>query len=536
MKAVYKVLLGCIAWATVGVALPACGESIASGQPATGAEPTPSLSGGTILPEKPTAAVLPGAQALGLRDFVRMVRKKNEQIAYQGSEWAISQEAVKGARAIFEPTFINTYQYQNDYRRNTVQELVSQGFAEEYWERSSDYQAAVEGLVQTGARLRLGYTRKDFKNSVEDKYGVLKESQTVFGLSVVQPLMKGAGVKTTMAGIEVAEAEADIAFQNYRGQMMRVLSEAIVSYWDLALAREKYRVRKDSERNAAVILDDNVVRVKTGKMAETEILEAEAGLAMRRSLVSEAMQAIAAARNNMRTYLSVAGGDANGEFDASEPLTAPERREDFSASLSRAFKLRSEYLASQRKMAREDVRLVFAANQAWPQLDLKGSYNMNGLDDSADRSFRDASLRDHETWSLGFELRIPLGGDKKGQSDLEASRQRKRQALLEFKAVEVSLTNAVDTAVKTVQYGREQLDQLSRIVEMNRRLLEAEIAKFKAGKSNSRSLLERDEEVNKALEAKIEAQVKFRKALLQLEFAEGALLTNYGVDVMEAKR
>jgi outer membrane protein len=264
------------------------------------------------------------------------------------------------------------------------------------------------------------------------------------------------------------------------------------------------------------------------------VLEAEAGLAMRRSLVSEARQAIDAAQNSVRTFLSSPAGEANGEFQPTEPLTVSDRTPDFTGSLARSFKLRAEYLASRRKIAREDIRLVFAENQSWPQLDLKGSYNMNGLADSPDRSFNDSVQREHETWSVGFELRIPLEGDKKGQSELQATRQRKRQALLEFKAVEVSLTNAVDTAVKGVRHVREQVRQVSGIVDMNRRLLAAEIAKFEAGKSNSRILLGREEELNKALEAQIEAVVKYRKAMLQLEFAEGALLANHGVDIMEA--
>jgi outer membrane protein len=472
--------------------------------------------------------------SLNIRDYVRLVREKNEQIGYQDSEWAISREAVKGARAIFEPAFLNSYQFQDDKRRNTVQELVSQGYAAEYWERSNSYQAAVEGLVQTGGRLRLGYTRRDFKNSVDDRYGVLQESQTVFGLSVVQPLLKGGGIQSTMAGIHVAEADADIAFQNYRGQMMRVISDAIVSYWDLVLAREKLRVRQESEHNAEVIFRDNLVRVKTGKMAETEVLEAQSGLAMRRSLVSEARQGIVAAANSVRTFLSSSVGVEKAEVEPTETLSLTDRKPDFKDSLARAFTLRSEYLASRRKMEREDIRMVFAENQSWPQLDLKGSYNMNGLADKVDTSWRDVEERDHETWSLGFELRIPLGGDKKGQSELEATRQRKRQSLLEFKAVEVSLTNAVDTAVKGVHHVREQVRQLTDIVDMNRRLLAAEIARFGAGKSNSRTLLEREEELNKAMEAQIEALVRYRKALLQLEFAEGALLANHGVDVMEA--
>ena len=179
------------------------------------------------------------------------------------------------------------------------------------------------------------------------------------------------------------------------------------------------------------------------------------------------------------------------------------------------------------------MKLIFAENQAWPQVDLKGSYNMNGLDDRPRSSWNDAWMRDYETWSVGVELRIPLGGDKKARSELEATKQRKRQALLELKAVEVSLANAVDTAVQAVRSMKQQTGHFAGIAQMTRQLMEAEIARFEAGKSNSRLLLEREENLNKAREAYVESLVKYRRALYQLEMAEGTLLVNQGIEVEE---
>jgi len=146
----------------------------------------------------------------------------------------------------------------------------------------------------------------------------------------------------------------------------------------------------------------------------------------------------------------------------------------------------------------------------------------------------DALEREHPTWSVGLEMRIPLGGSKKAASELEATRQRKRQALLELKAVEVSLANAVDTAIRNMENAREQVLQQSGAVEINRRLLKTESQRFTAGKSNSRILLEREENLNNSREGELEGLVRYMKSLYQLELAEGSLLVNQGVDVMEA--
>jgi len=471
---------------------------------------------------------------MSLRDFVRSVRDKNEQIAYQNAEWAVSREAVKGAKAIFEPALVGSYQLQDDKRKNTVQEMINQGFAPEFWEESYSQQLAIEELLPTGGRLRLGYSLRDFSNSVDEKYGVDKEKQTVVGVSFSQPLFKDAGIKPTMAGIRMAEADRDIAFQNYRVQTMRVMSEAIAAYWDLYLARQKYRMRRESEHSAEEILRDNLARVQAGKMAETEVLEAQAALAMRKSLVSEAKQAIVAAMNNVRTYLSSSAALTNVEIEPADQPYVVDMKNNFTDSLAKAFTLRGEYISSRKKIEREDIRLAFAENQLWPQIDLKGSYNLNGLADKYGNPMNDALERDHPTWSVGLELRIPLGGNKKAASEFEATKQRKRQALLELKAVEVALANSVDTTLRNMESAREQVLQQVGAVELNRRLLKTEFQRFTAGKSNSRVLLEREEKLNTVKEGEVESQVRYMKALYQFDLAEGSLLVNQGVEVMEA--
>ena len=471
--------------------------------------------------------------ALSVRDLVQLVRQKNEQILIQDQEWGIAQEAVEGAKAIFEPAFVSSYQHEDLSQRNTVREIVSLGFIPVFAEKSNRYGGAIETLAPTGARFRLGYDLRAFRNTLDEQYGVNREYKTFLGASVTQPLLKNGGMTTTMAEIRVAEADADIAFQTYREQTMRSISDAIATYWDLALSQKIYDVRKASVRIAEELLRDNEERVRTGKMAETEVFEARAGLDRRKSFLSEAKQAIVTTTNRVRTLFSSSTAEKNMQITATDPLDTEVLELDYGDSLVKALKLRPEYISTRRKVEREDIRLVFAKNQRWPQLDLTGSYGLNGLSDSFSGSWDDAWDHDFKTWSIGVELRIPLTGDRKSRSELEATKKRKKQALLELKAIEVNLANAVDTAIQSVRSTQEQVRYFSNVEDSRERLLRAEIARFDAGKSNSRLLLEKEEELHFAREAKLNSIVNHKKALLDLELAEGSLLLNYDVDIME---
>ena len=478
---------------------------------------------------------------LSLEELITMVHQRNERIRYQKLDWDISRDAVKNAEAIFEPEMVASYNHSENKLLNTSTERASQdplGFLfgdpadiSEYSERNNEYGLAFETLVPTGAKVRLGYDLRDLSNSV---MRTPNEYKSFLGGSIVQPLLKNAGVEVTMANIRVAEADADIALQGYRREMLQVVAEAAAAYWNLCLAQEKLKVRRESIRIAEEILHDNKERVRAGKMAETEVLEAEAGLATRKSIETAAKQELIAAVNSVKTLVSSSAGEVDGAVVATDNLTPREVALDFESSYRESLKMRPEYVSTMKKMEREGVRIAYAENQKLPQLDLKASYGINGLDTS---KARDAAYlarnREYDSWAVGIELRIPIMGGQKTQSELAAAKKRKLQTLQELKATEVALANALDTSIKNVRNALAQADSLREVVRLNKRLLEVERARLDAGVSNSRLVLDRDEDLNRARESYLESLVNFEKASVALEAVKGALLKNYGIEVME---
>jgi len=214
---------------------------------------------------------------LGLKDFIKLVKEKNERIIVQQLEWEISGDEIKNAKSIFEPEVVGSYGHEKSTDEYTKMEKfeyfdISFPVSGDRNKRNNNYNIALEGLLPTGARVSLGYTMQ--KLSYNFKENSSKEYQTFIGASLTQPLLKNGGLKTTMSNIHIAEADYDIALHTYRQQMMQVVSNAVAGYWDLYLAKEKYRMRQDSVKIAEQVLRDNRERVKTGKMAETEVMEA----------------------------------------------------------------------------------------------------------------------------------------------------------------------------------------------------------------------------------------------------------------------
>ncbi|MEA3416874.1 MAG: TolC family protein [Thermodesulfobacteriota bacterium] len=471
---------------------------------------------------------------IGLEDFIKLVKEKNERIIVQQLEWEITGDAIKNAKSIFEPEVVGSYEHERSKAKYSKEEAVSFfGSASDRDEQNNNYNAAIEGLIPTGGRISLGYTLQELSNNFNKGD---EEYQTFIGASLTQPLLKNAGLKTTMANIHIAETDYDIALHTYRRQMMQVVSNAVAAYWNLYLAQEKYRMRQDSVTIAEQVLRDNRERVKTGKMAKTEVMEAEAGLLLRKSLEIEAKQDIVAAMNDLYIYISSSVGDKEMEIELTDRIEVDTMERDLKMSLQNAFRLRPDYIETRKKIEREKIRVAFAKNQRWPQLDLKGSYGLNGLEDSVGNSWDKALERDFESWTVGVELRIPITGGMKTRSELAAAIRRKKQALLELKAVEVGMINGINTAYKKVCSACEQAAYYGSVVDINKHLLEVELARLDAGKSNSRYVLEKEEDLNRVKEAKIESLVMYEKAILELEMAEGSILVCYNIEVMEVDK
>lgn len=474
-----------------------------------------------------------GGYPLSLERFVQLVVERNQQLQSRDADLIMKKAGIKVARAIYEPALVGSYSHFYNNEQNTAEQIVARQSAT-YEIEADYYKLDIEGLLPTGAQLKIGTGYTESNDNLKTNFinDIPKQFKLISYVNLTQPLLKNFGITATETQIRLAEGDADLALQSYRQEMLNVVGQAVASYWDLSLARKKAEMRAESVRVAEQILEDNRARLRTGKMAETEVLEAEAGVALRKALELDARKQYVADKNDVLTMFAAHAVAYAADIDTSEPFILADVSSDYQASIAKAFQFRPEYLATQKRLSQENIRLAYAENQRWPELDLKASYGLNGLNYDRSDAWNDLESKEYDTWSVGLEFRIPLYGDRKTAGELAQAKQRKRKALLEMKAIEVALANTVSTSIHNIASATAQAGYSSSVAEANRRLLEVELIRLKAGKSNSRLVLEKEEDFRSAKEAELEALVDQKKAVLELEMAEGSLLSRYNIDVM----
>lgn len=468
------------------------------------------------------------SKTLIFEEFIKLVSNNNKNILAKKHGFEASQANLAKEQDVFEPQIVMSYQEGESHIRYSQSEAFSL-FRSEKDEETKQYQTRIESNIPSGASVSFGYTLTATKDKIADTN---QEYTSYLGIQIVQPILKNSGM-TVRSEIMIAEKGVDVAFQSYRQEMMQIIYEAVNSSFDLYEAWAKYHIQKSSVEIAERILKDNKIRYRLGRMAQTEVFEAEAGLLERRSLEIKARQDLDIAMSNIRTFIADTNASRSIYIDVRKLLEREQSNLNFTESFKKALLLRPDYLLAKLKVEQEDIRILYAKNQRWPQLDLKGSYGLNGLGDSSGKAWDSALSDDYRSWTVGLEFSFPLYGGLYSKNDLLQVNLQKKQALIELKAVEVKLSNLIHSAIQDVQNTRKQGEFYKQAEALNQKLLDIELKKYKAGQSNSRLLLEREKQLNLIKESNLAIQMYHQKAISKLEFAEGLILGKHGMEITQ---
>ncbi|HNQ87211.1 MAG TPA: TolC family protein [Verrucomicrobiota bacterium] len=472
---------------------------------------------------------------LGLDELREKVLTRNESVLIKALEAEIGRKNYQAERGVFEPAVVGSVERIDTQRPNNLQQQANLGLyaREELLERNTLYDGGLEFLLPSGGKLRTGYTLRQLKNNIQTTIDV--EYETFVGARILQPLLKNFGPSSVMARIRLAAMASEVAYQEYRRQLMLTIGQAESGYWDLHLTQEQERLSRESLATAEKILTDNQTRVSVGKAAEIEVLQAQAGAAFRRTRLNEAHQRVYETGTRLGSLFSYVAASTNALPRAVDHPALTEDPLGFAESYEQAFAMNPDFLIRRTQVEQENLRVKYTKNQRLPELDLKASYGLNGLGGSPGSSWDDIENGSHAAWTLGFEFRVPLAGGIKEKADYDAARVAKQKALLGLKEAEVQVLNSIDAAQQKVRLYRENVGSYQSVADYHQRLLEAQMERLAVGALDSKTVLETEEKLFESRVAVVESLVLCRKATLELELVRGTLLQDRDLEVTRAE-
>jgi outer membrane protein TolC len=480
----------------------------------------PTIASILEMPEEPPASV-----DLTLEQCRGLAIENNLDLKVQLIAPNIAQESVNAERAKFEAAFFSNYNYYKfDQPNVSVVDIDgSQG-------DNTNYDFGVNVPLQTGGTLTFDLA-EDRSSSNSENVVINPVYSNDMSLSISQPLLRNAGIRTNTHSIRVAEYNKTITDARTKLEVIRVIAAMDRVYWRLYAAFKQLEVRKQQYDLAKEQLERAQRFVNAGKRAQIEVKRAEAALAQSLESIIFADNNLRNRQREMKLTLNKAGLETAGST-AIIPTTEPNPMHytfDDTVLVRQATENRMEMLELELEIAKAVSQIDYLKNQALPIINLNYTYNINGTGatrtDSQDLLF-DNDFADHR---LGLQLNIPLGNGR-AKSNLRQAYYQRRQILASKEGrtalVEVEVLNALDQL--ETNWQRILATRQSTLLEA--RLYEAEVHQFENGLTTSTDVRETQSNLTNAQSTEINALTEYQIALVDLAYATGTLLGAAQVD------
>jgi outer membrane protein TolC len=263
-------------------------------------------------------------------------------------------------------------------------------------------------------------------------------------------------------------------------------------------------------------------------MTDLDVLTAEVGVNNARLAVVNAEQGVRTAEDNLLTLINAGDYNQRPGAVAFTDYTGGEPTFDGSYKLARDNS--PDYLSATKSIQQSEIDLETAKSVKLPSLNLNGSLGYNNTDNSYNNAISNLESHHGNNWSLGLVYTMPWG--------MKADTARYRSTLATLNSlktrlsqVDQSLVVQVRTAISSVKTNLVSVTIAGKATELSEKQYEAQKARFDAGLSTSRLVLQAQDDLETARFNELAAKVTLRNALAQLHRLETSSLQQFHIDL-----
>lgn len=451
-------------------------------------------------------------EKIALRSAVEQALSNNLNIQLRRQEVNAAAGAVLSAKGKFD-VYIDAEAYGRSEERTP---LFIGGATQE---DSGIWNAEASKMFTTGTSLNLGWNNSSFNS---DAFGLLLDPSYTSGLTlgVRQPLLRGFGVDVQTAQIRSFQKQLEAASYQVSSEAANLAAEVKIAYWNLVFARQDIEVQKLSLALAKQLLQETEAKIAAGSLAEIEIYKPRSEVARREEQMISAERAIGIAEDQLKLLL-------NSErwlipFEPTDQPTTDPVILDLPIIIDNALQNRPDIKSAdllvdaarlEEKKAKDDIR---------PDLALVGDIGMAGTADDYGNSL-DNNLRNPDNlWQVGVTFSVPLE-NRGARGNYQQAKANYYRAKTSAELLRQQIRKNVRTTVRDVQLAIKALDATRKTTLASKKSLEAEQAKFAAGRSTTLDVLIAQEEYSRALSQQNLTNANYASTLAELDRIQGLI-------------
>ena len=476
----------------------------------------PPATPATALP--PTAAT--ASAPLTLDECVQRALQHGFDIEIQRYNPSMAKDAVDIARGGFDPTLsLNGTQSHS----NTGPEGPFVGIKND----ARDARFSVNELLKTGTTVNVS---TDLSRSATNPASFTSFYNPVYNsdltVTVIQPLLRGAGIAVTTAALNRAKIGLTRAGFDFQAQALNIVQQTESDYYALVYAREQLRVYRVSLDLANKLLEEAQAKKTVGTATDIDVLQAQVNVENTRSNVISAEKAVKDSSDALlaligRFELDTMLGDTKFEdLPAQLPVTE--------SSYQLALHHQPDYISAKMQLDQMQLDLAVAKNALKPTVNVDGILGFNGNRGSTYDAFNSMANRDGNSWEVDLTVSYPWGRvSDKGR--YRQSLSLLNQQTLAIHQLEQSILVQVRSAVRAVETNSEKVKIAALAAQFSAREYDLENARFTAGLVTSRDVLQTQSDLETARVAEMQARITLQNSVSALHRMEGSSLDRYHI-------
>ena len=211
---------------------------------------------------------------------------------------AVANANVRGSGGIFDPTLWANLGFDST-NQPTSTVLEGANVAES---KNARFGLGFNQLLPSGTEIGASWT--SFRGETNSQFFFLNPRWDAnLNLTLTQPLLNGFGTVANRAQIIIAENLRDQTAVGFEVQVIQLLADVELAYWELVATREAIAVTEQSLALAETLLEETAQRVEVGTSAPIDMVQSEATVATRVQELIYANNAASNAEDNLKALL-----------------------------------------------------------------------------------------------------------------------------------------------------------------------------------------------------------------------------------------
>jgi outer membrane protein TolC len=463
---------------------------------------------------------------LSLRSAIEAALEHNLGLRVSTYDPANALDSVVIQEAQFDPTFYSSASLSESQSAASSSSLDSASVPES---EDRSLEVGVEKSFSTGATVSI---ESEIERSTSNNNAARNpDYSTDVGISITQPLLKDAWATVNLAPLARAKVSAERSLFVLRSDVLDLLLETELAYWNLAYARADRTLTASSLELAENLLDENRERERLGLVTRLEVLQAEAELSAQQEAIIDAERAIEDAEDALRRAM----GNVNFMDEITESVIVAELPKTMDELRPMREVVKDTVMhdvdakAQELQVELERIDRILAQDETRPDLDLTGGLTYLGRDDAGGAAYRGAYDARGYSWNLGLEVSVPWGF-REARAEARQAERNLEQATLELYDIKQEKALAARNAWRAAHASLMQIEVSRATMLLNQETFEQERARYGSGLVPYRSVLEAQRDYDSAKSNYLSSLIEAIRARARLSRVDGSLLARNGFD------